>query len=157
MTAPGGTDERRQRVVDCLAEHMDDGASLGDALCATSVEILQLAGAGINLHSSSGTPHSFGVCGPAMGTIHDLERTLGEGPCISAYDDEVTTDEPDLLASRSTRWPAFRTEALRTDARAVFGYPLMFGDICFGALNLYATEAGDLTLTSTSTRSSSPT
>ncbi len=41
--------------------------------------------------------------------------------------------------------PAFGREALRTSARAAFGYPLQAGDACIGALNLYVTTPGDLT------------
>lgn len=140
------SDQRLQRVLAHLVacSHEPD-TSIGDALCATSVDVLDIAGAGIMVHGPAGEPFSLGVSGPDMAAIHELEVALGEGPCLDAFRDGIPLGEADLLHPQTDRWPMFRAEVLRTPARAAFGYPLQFGGGRVGALNLYATEAGALT------------
>lgn len=137
-------DARIRRALERLEHFANEERPVGEALCLTSVDILEVAGAGITWHTPTGTPYSLGAAGPEMATIHDLELTLGEGPCIDAFNTRQPAAEPDLANPSSARWPAFRAEALRTQARAAFGYPLLTGRGCFGALNLYDTRPGDL-------------
>ena len=73
-----------------------------------------------------------------------LERILGEGPCVDAFNRGEPAAEPDLEHPTAGRWVAFATAALRTEARAAFGYPMQIGGACVGALNLYATRPGQL-------------
>ena len=53
---------------------------------------------------------------------------------------------PDLREPAPARWPGFRDGALdgRASGRS-FGFPLLVGTVCIGALNLYHDEIGDLT------------
>lgn len=80
-----------------------------------------------------------------MAVLHELERTLNEGPCVEAFKRAEPTGEPDLANPTAGRWVAFAAAALQTEARAAFGYPLHISGTCFGALNLYATRPGRLT------------
>lgn len=121
------------------------GVTVGDGLCRSGLDILDVAGAGLSIHGQSGALLSMGVAGPDMAAIHELERTLGEGPCVDAYVSSTPTAEPDLAEPDLMRWPAFGREVLRTSARAAFGYPLQVGSVCIGALNLYDTTPGRLT------------
>ena len=136
---------RLERVLDRLAVHIEPGQALGSALCATAVDILELPGAGITLQGIGGDHHSIGTSSPDMAHLHELERTLGEGPCVDAFNNAEPTSEPDLANPVEGRWLAFNAAALRTEARAAFGYPLRVGGgACVGALNLYATRPGRL-------------
>lgn len=134
-------EDRVRFVLDRLAHHAADG-DVGAALCATAVEVLEVDGAGISIHVASGMPYSLAAAGTDMELIHELERTTGEGPCIDAFRSGEPTAEPDLEAGDA--WPAFRSEALRTSARSVFGFPVRAADGCVGALNLYSTKTGPL-------------
>lgn len=134
-------EERLRHVLDRLVHHATRG-DVGAALCATAVELVEVDGAGISIHSRSSMPFSLAAAGDDMELIHELERTTGEGPCIDAFRLGQPTAEPDLEAGDA--WPAFRSEALRTSARALFGYPVTAGDGCVGALNLYSTKTGPL-------------
>jgi hypothetical protein len=135
----------RRRVLDRLAVHAADPTmSLGRALCATSVDVLDVAGAGISLHPTADS-YTVAVSNAVMAHLHELERSLGEGPCIDAYRDGQTVSAPDLADSTDGRWLAFTAAAARTEARASFGYPLHVGTARLGALNLYATRPGPLT------------
>lgn len=139
--------DRLQRVLTAIAQRRAaTDASDAEVLCMATIDILDVGGAGISVHGPSGAIYSVGVAGPDMARLHELERTLGEGPCIDAFNHRNPTAEPDLAEVSKLRWPAFCAEALlRTSARAAFGYPLRMGDECFGALNLYNTRAGPLT------------
>ena len=121
--------------------HAKRSCTLTEALCATSVEALQVHGAGVSLHTASGDLYSVGVSGHVMAQIQELERTLGEGPCVDAWKLGEPVAEPDLANPKdASRWLAFTTAALRVGARASFGYPVGVGDTRLGALNLYSTN-----------------
>jgi hypothetical protein len=77
--------------------------------------------------------------------IEDLQYTLGEGPCVDAYHQDMVVAEPDLADPVAGRWPAFTPPALRAGVRAVFGFPLRAGAVQLGALNLYRDLPGPLT------------
>jgi GAF domain-containing protein len=82
---------------------------------------------------------------PVSHLIEDLQYTLGEGPCVDAYQHNKVVIEPDLDGSVAGRWPAFSPPALQAGVRAVFGFPLRVGTVRLGALNLYRNQPGPLT------------
>jgi GAF domain-containing protein len=77
--------------------------------------------------------------------IEELQYTLGEGPCVDAYQQDRVVAEPDLADPLIYRWPAFTPPALQAGVRAVFGFPLRAGTVCLGALNLYRDRPGPFT------------
>jgi GAF domain-containing protein len=77
--------------------------------------------------------------------IEELQYTLGEGPCVDAYQQDRVVAEPDLADPVTFRWPAFTPLALQAGVRAVFGFPLRVGTVHLGALNLYRDLPGPLT------------
>ena len=76
--------------------------------------------------------------------IEDLQYTLGEGPCVDAYQQNRVVAEPDLADPATRRWFAFTPSALQAGVRAVFGFPLRVGTVRLGALNLYREWSGPL-------------
>jgi len=76
--------------------------------------------------------------------IEDLQYSLGEGPCVDAYQTDMVVAEPDLAHQESGRWLAFTPAALEAGVRAVFGFPLRSGTVRLGALNLYRDNPGPL-------------
>ena len=77
--------------------------------------------------------------------IEDLQYTLGEGPCVDAYQQGQVVTEPDLADPVTHRWLAFSPPAVQAGVRAVFGFPLRVGTVRLGALNLYRDWSGPLT------------
>ena len=135
---------RVQRMLDGLARRQAaDSTTVGDALCAIGVDLLGVDGAGLTLQQPGTDAVPIGTCGGEMAHLEELERTLGEGPCVDAFTSGRPVGEPDLATTR--RWPAFTPAALQTSARSAFGYPLLIADARFGALNLYRTRAASLT------------
>lgn len=138
-------DERIHRVLDRLAANSATaGASLGGALCATCVDVLELQGAAITVQLPGSGSHLIGASNDVMARLEDLERTLGEGPCIDAYNRGEPVAEPDLSNPTASDWLAFTPPALDIGVRAAFGYPMQIGTTRFGALNLYSDRAGAL-------------
>jgi hypothetical protein len=127
-----------------VANRSDDRLSVGSALCATCVDVLDLPGAGISLGRPGGDTYTLSTSNLVMAQLQELERVLGEGPCTDAFATGEPTAKADLLDPTDTRWLGFAAGALMTEARASFAYPLRVDATPFGSLNLYAAQAGAL-------------
>lgn len=101
-------------------------------------------GAGVMLMSGEIPRGSLCVSGEVSRLIEELQYTLGEGPCVEAYQQNRVVAEPDLADPVADRWPAFTPAALDAGVRAVFGFPLRAGAVRLGALNLYRGRSGAL-------------
>jgi GAF domain-containing protein len=104
-----------------------------------------MTGAGIMLMSGDMPRGSVCSSDAVSRLLEDLQYTLGEGPCIDAYQQGGPVLEPDLADPRSPRWMAFSGPALQAGARAVFGFPLVVGAVSIGSLDLYRDRPGGLT------------
>ena len=104
-----------------------------------------MSGAGVMLMSGEIPRGSLCATDEVSQLIEDLQYTLGEGPCLDAYQQDRVVAEPDLADPVRRRWPAFTPPALRAGVRAVFGFPLRAGTVRLGALNLYRDLPGPLT------------
>jgi hypothetical protein len=76
--------------------------------------------------------------------IEELQFTLGEGPCVDAYNQNRVVLESDLAHPRTPRWVAFTPHAVEAGVRAVFAFPLQAGTVRLGALDLYRDGPGPL-------------
>jgi hypothetical protein len=121
-----------------------DGAWPVARLCAACPRILGVDGAGIMLMSGDIPRGSLGTTDEVSQLIEDLQYTLGEGPCVDAYQQDEVVAEPDLAQPVTRRWLAFTPPALRAGARAVFAFPLRIGTIRLGALDSYRDRPGPL-------------
>jgi hypothetical protein len=113
-------------------------------LCEGCAEVTAMTGAGIMLMSGDVARGSICSSNPVSALIEELQYTLGEGPCVDAYDHDQPVLEPDLADPVMSRWVAFTPGAVEAGARAVFGFPLRVGAIRIGALNLYRDSPGPL-------------
>jgi hypothetical protein len=129
-----------------LAELSADGGDAWSAarLCEVGPQITGMNGAGIMLMSDDMPQGSLGSTDEVSQLIEDLQYTLGEGPCVDAYQQDQVVAEPDLAAPATVRWVAFTPPVLRAGARAVFGFPLRLGTVRLGALDLYRDRPGPL-------------
>jgi hypothetical protein len=134
--------ERFAQVVAGRREEHGDPAS---SLCLACVEVLGVTGAGLVLMSGGRSLDFVGVSDPVSEAIEQMEYTLGEGPCVSAFRTKVPVFDADLVDETPDRWPEFRRGALAVGVRAAFGFPLLIDRICIGALNLYHDRPGALT------------
>jgi hypothetical protein len=134
--------ERFAQVVAACAEQNRDPAT---SLCLASVDVLGVTGAGLVLMSGGRSMGFIGVSDRVTEAVEQVEYTLGEGPCVAAYRTKVPVFDADLADEATTRWPEFRRGALAAGIQAAFGFPLLVGHICIGAMNLYHDQPGPLT------------
>ena len=127
-------------VVAARREEHGDPAS---ALCLACVDVLGVLGAGLVL-MSGGQSMGIGVSDPVTEAVEQMEYTLGEGPCVSAYRTKVPVFDADLADDGNTPWPEFRRGALAAGVQAAFGFPLLIQRVCIGALNVYHDRPGAL-------------
>jgi GAF domain-containing protein len=131
------------RLQQILAELGDSGEAWSAArLCLACPGIVQVDGAGVMLMSGDIPRGSLCTSNEVSQLIEELQYTLGEGPCVDAYQQDRVVTEPDLADPVAHRWPAFSTPVLEAGVRAVFGFPLRVGTVRLGALNLYRTRIG---------------
>lgn len=114
-------------------------------LCAGCVKITGVTGAGVMLMSGDIPRGSLCTTNAVSHLIEELQYTLGEGPCIDAYQQDQVVTEPDLADPVTRRWPAFTPPTVAAGVRAMFGFPLRVGTVRLGALNLYRDRSGPLT------------
>ena len=111
-----------------------------DDLCGPFLLALPIRGAAL---STLGDPlGSATVCSsdPRAAELDEIQLDLGEGPCWDA----LATDSPILLSDIQTsaddRW-TFASPALReTGLEAVFAFPLRYGRLGLGAVDLYSDD-----------------
>ena len=113
-------------------------------LCGVCPGIVGVNGAGVMLMSGDIPRGSLCTSNEVSHLIEELQYTLGEGPCVDAYQQDRVVAEPDLADPVTRRWFAFTPPALEAGVRAVFGFPLRVGTVRLGALNLYRDRPGPL-------------
>jgi GAF domain-containing protein len=123
----------------------DDSQSDPERLCEVCAGVLEMTGAGVMLMSGDVPRGSVCSSNDVSELIEDLQYTLGEGPCIDAYNQQRPVLEPDLADPEVPRWIGFTAPAVAAGARAIFGFPLQIGSVHLGALNLYRDQPGALT------------
>jgi hypothetical protein len=134
--------DRLRRI---LAE-LSDGEAIWPAarLCSVGPQITGMKGAGVMLMSDDLPRGSLCSSDEVSQLIEELQYTLGEGPCVDAYQRDTIVSEPDLADPQTRRWFAFTPPVLQAGARAVFGFPLRVGTVRLGALDLYRDRPGEL-------------
>jgi hypothetical protein len=123
----------------------DEGPSDSARLCEVCADVIEMTGAGVMLMSGDVPRGSVCSSNAVSELIEDLQYTLGEGPCIDAYNHQRAVLEPDLANPDVARWIGFTPPAVAAGARAIFGFPLQIGAVHLGALNLYRDRPGPLT------------
>ncbi len=113
-------------------------------LCGACPGLVGVTGAGVMLMSGDIPRGSLCTTDEVSQLIEELQYTMGEGPCVDAYQQDNVVAEPDLADPLTRRWLAFTPPAVQAGARAVFGFPLRFGTVRLGALDLYRDRPGPL-------------
>jgi GAF domain-containing protein len=132
--------ERTTRVTSALAA----GAADQSSLCVVSADVARVRGAGVVLVMHGRTLGTVCSSDPTTQSVEEVQYSLGEGPCVDAFRTREPVLVPDLAAGEAVPWPGFRDGALALGIRAVFGFPILVGPICIGALDLYDDRAGAL-------------
>jgi hypothetical protein len=76
--------------------------------------------------------------------LDELQFDLGEGPCWDAMKLRRPVFERDIRASPRADWPAFSRAISEHEVGAIYAFPLLFGPLKLGAMDLYSGNPGDL-------------
>ncbi|MES1248649.1 MAG: GAF and ANTAR domain-containing protein [Actinomycetota bacterium] len=142
MPHDGLEPQRVARVVAALAAGEADPQR---SLCRASARVVGVHGAGVVLILRGQALGTVCASDSVAEAIEDSQFTLGEGPCVDAFSTREPVLVPDLAGAGGIRWPGFRERAMAEGVQAVFGFPLLVGPTCIGALNLYSQRTGMLT------------
>jgi len=136
--------ERRRRITAALESATSDAVT-GTRLCEVCRDVTGVTGAGIMLMSGELPLGSVCTANGVSALVEDLQYTLGEGPCVDAYQLGEPVLEPNLAEPATPRWLGFTGPAVDAGVRAIFGFPLGVGSVRMGSLNLYTDRPGPLT------------
>jgi diguanylate cyclase (GGDEF)-like protein len=134
-------------VLSDFASHMlldFDVQAILDLLVERIVDVLGVTGAGVTLISAGHAPHYIAASDGAALSFERLQTSLGQGPCVSAFESGTAVAVPDLRSD--DRFPLFAPAAVAAGLAAVFTFPLRHGDSSprLGALDLYRSTPGDM-------------
>ncbi|GAA4404511.1 GAF and ANTAR domain-containing protein [Fodinibacter luteus] len=85
---------------------------------------------------SAGRPHTAAYTTVQTLEVDAVQYALDEGPCLDAARGRREYRVDDLVVDDG-RWPAFARECREEGLRSLFALPLVSGEECVGAMNLY--------------------
>jgi diguanylate cyclase (GGDEF)-like protein len=122
------TDFPIQRILDHLVERI--------------VDVLPVTAAGVTLIDEELAPRYIAASDQNALRFERLQSTIGQGPCLAAYESGEAVSVPDL--ANDSRFPRFGPAAVEAGLAAVFTFPLLHGNGRLGALDLYREMPGPL-------------
>jgi GAF domain-containing protein len=132
-------------LADTLVEDFDV-VDLLTRLADRCVEILDVDAAGIMLAAAAdGQLRVMASSSEAMRVLELFEVQAHEGPCLDSHRTGLPIVNQDL-ASANGRWPEFAPEALAAGFRSVHALPMRLRGTVIGALNLFRTGPGEMSL-----------
>jgi hypothetical protein len=115
-------------------------------LCGAAAGALSARGVGVGVLERDGLHGVSAGSDPATERLEDLQFLLGEGPCIDA----VAARRPVLVANLDEaamrRWPGYGPAVRDLGIGAVFAFPLQVGAARLGAMDVFRTAPGPLSL-----------
>jgi|GEM_PF-1299670 len=141
---------RETRLADAFVTLTDrlvagyDVVELVQYLVEISVELLDVAAAGLVLANSAGQLKVMASTSAPVELLETVQIRTDAGPCVECY----TTGEVQSITDvtgRVERWPQFAPLALQAGFRSVHAVPMRLGERVIGALNLFRSQPGMLT------------
>lgn len=143
---------REDRLVRVLVSMADtlvsdfDPIDLFYELVTSCTDLLDVAQAGLLVTDGDGVLQVVAASSEATSVVELLELENQGGPGTEAFRTGRPVRSGELAASEAQhRWPGFGAAALSTGFRAVTAVPMRLRDHVLGALDLFLTEAVDLT------------
>jgi GAF domain-containing protein len=98
------------------------------------------AGAGVTLLDEHGRRTTAAATDPVVEHLDRLQYDLGEGPCLSAWEQRHVVRVDDM--TEDDRWPRWTAAARKSDMRSALSAPLVAGGDALGAIKVYGREPG---------------
>lgn len=141
--------DRYARVEALIRGEPAHGAEQGVAagmrrLCGAAGRALAASGTGLTVMAGGGLRGVTAASDAVAERLEELQLTLGEGPCIDAYESMRPVLVPDVADGAMSRWPVYAPAAHAEGVRAVFAFPLQIGAARLGVMDVFRAEAGML-------------
>ncbi len=120
---------------------------LPERLCQACVAALPVDGVGLSLMTGRhpGSRMLLAASDDAGRDIEEVQFSLGEGPCVTAFQQARPVLVPDITDREARlQWPAFVEDLADRGVRALFAFPLQVGAIGIGVLDCHRAEPGPL-------------
>ncbi|HEY2225428.1 GAF and ANTAR domain-containing protein [Actinomycetospora sp.] len=136
---------REQRLVEAIVdvagsvESRLDVPELLYTLAATSVDLLDVETAAVQLVDDRGALDTVAICGRNGRSSGLFGDDVDDGPGVASYRQAEVVSSSDVTLD-GDRWPAFTAQALRLGFRSVHGIPMRCRDQVVGALTLARTR-----------------
>ena len=129
-----------------IARTLRDDRALAEQICQACVDGLDVDGAAISLHTAGNLRETLYASDAQADLLEDLQFSLGEGACMDAATSGRPVLVPDITDPAQTRrWPVYAAAvADQAHIGAVFSFPLQWGAMNLGVLDLYRRAPGPL-------------
>ncbi|HEX8508127.1 MAG TPA: GAF and ANTAR domain-containing protein [Propionibacteriaceae bacterium] len=117
---------------DTVTEAVEVLTSLADDM------MIEASGAGVSLLDDQGLRTSTASTSPLVTEADDWQYQLDEGPCLTAWAEQVTIRIDDV--DDDPRWPRWSAAVRGLPLRSVLSAPLLAGNRCLGAVKVYSAE-----------------
>jgi ANTAR domain len=124
-----------------------DAAGLGSdlrRLCTAAGRALGASGVGLTVMARNGVRGVTAATDPTTERLEELQLTLGEGPCMDAFERQHPILVAELADGAMTRWPIYAPAVYEAGVRAVFAFPLQIGAARMGIMDVFRRESGTL-------------
>jgi hypothetical protein len=132
-----------------LAEIVYSGESydsVHDAVCRTAVQLVDGCDHASLMVRRSNRVETIASSDSVAELIDDLEKRVGEGPCLDAIDESSPDEHICTDLSQGSQWPELAALILEhTSVRGMAGFRLRQGGKRVGALNVFSDTPGALT------------
>jgi hypothetical protein len=108
------------------------------------LQAIPVEGAAISTIAEFLGNETVSASGPLAARLDELQFDLSEGPCWDAMRQGRPILEPDVRAHPNREWPAFSRALAEHEVGAIFAFPLAFGPIQIGAMDLYSGSPREL-------------
>ena len=108
------------------------------------LEVIPVEGAAISTIADFLGTETVAASSPLAARLDELQFDLGEGPCWDAMEGGRPVLESDLRANTNGHWPAFSRAISEQEVGAIFAFPLVFGPLKLGAMDLYCGDPREL-------------
>lgn len=108
------------------------------------LEIIPVEGAAISTIADFLGTETVSASSPLAARLDELQFDLGEGPCWDAMERGRPVLEPNIRLRPNGSWPAFSQAISEQAVGAIFAFPLVFGPLKLGAMDLYSDAPREL-------------
>jgi hypothetical protein len=130
-----------------FSDAVDSLAAMGgreSELWRPVLDVIPVEGAAISTIAEFLGAETVSASGRLAARLDELQFDLGEGPCWDAMREQHVILEPDIRSRPHREWPAFSRAIAEHDVGAIFAFPLVFGPLQLGAMDLYSGSAREL-------------